>query len=236
MNYTDLEQSIKNFCESNESTFVSQINSFIRGAEDTVFSAVKGALFWKAQTSQTFIPSTELYDVASGAIDVLDFYVSGPDANTGGKSLEQVDHSFIREAFPKTSGAPEEGFPRYYALIESKVETNEPNITIQVAPVPDSAYEYEISYYGKSTTDSITSGNTPGVASTTETWLSLAYPDVLLYGALERAYIFLKGDQQDVDRYGSMFRESLTLLKNTVEGRLPTDESTSMSTPQTKGI
>jgi len=236
MNYTQLEQAIQDYCESSETSFVSHINDFIRGAEDAVFSALTGPLYWKVTEDAAMVASTSEYEITSGAIDVVDFYVNGADASTDGNEIKQVDHSFLRNAFPQRSTTVAEGVPRYYAIIKSEVSSGEPTLTVKVAPAPDAAYTYTISYYGKSTTDSITSGNTPGGGATTTTWLSVAYPDVLLNGSLERAYIYLKGNSEEVARYGNLFKEQLTLLKNTAEGRIPTDGSTPTAAAQTKGI
>lgn len=236
MNYTQLEQSIKDYCESSEESFVSHINDFIKGAEDAVFSAIKGPLYWNASVDQSMTIDQSEYQLASGAIDVLDFYVNGVDGSTDGSELKQVDHSFLRNAFPQRSTTVASGVPKYYAIISSEISSSEPAMTVRVAPAPDAAYTYTISYYGKATTDSITSGNTPGGGATTTTWLSVAYPDILTYGALERAYIYLKGSTEDVQRYAGLFKEQLTLLKNTVEGRIPTDDSTAAAAAKTKGI
>ena len=180
--------------------------------------------------------STDEYTIASGAMDVLDFYVTGADASTDGNEVKQVDHSFLRAAYPRRVGVTPEGVPKYYAITQASVVSSEGNLTVKVAPAPDSTYGYTISYYGRATTDSITDGNTPGTASTDVTWLSLVYPDILLYGALDRAYVYLKGSQEDIDRYAGLFKEQLTLLKNMTEGRVPTDDSTAAAAAASKGI
>jgi|TARA_Y100000310_G_C20577816_1_gene761369 hypothetical protein len=230
MNYTNLETAIQNYAQNSDTTFVSQINDFIRGAEDKIFEAIKGPLFWNGDSSGSFIDSTSTYNLASGAIDILDIYCHGNDASTDGKTLDRKDHSFIREAYPVNTGSTLSGMPRYYALTSVQLSSGEPQLSFYIAPRPATGitYTYTISYYGKATTDSITSGNTPGTSSTDETWLSVAYPDLLLYGALTNAYVFMKGDPNDISRYRDEFEKGILLLKNMTEQRQDEDVTSSL--------
>jgi hypothetical protein len=238
MNYTELEQSIQRWAEVDETDFVAEINNFIKSAEDRIFFALKGPLYWNAVTSGTMTIGNSQYTVAGGAIDLLDFYLNGVDSNTDGNSLERVDHSFLREAFPVRTGAGSSayGVPRYYAVIEANLPTSEPNLTVRVAPAPDVAYTYAMSYYGKANTDSITSGNTPGGGATTETWISVVYPDLLVQGALERAASFLQKDPPQIAQFADPFNAGLLLLKNATESRQQVDDTTNMASKQAEGI
>jgi hypothetical protein len=86
------------------------------------------------------------------------------------------------EMLDRLYGSSATGKPRAYTLIGDE---------IQLAPVPDSAYELEIAFYEKFTP----LGN--GSAGTvTNNWLTKNAPDVLLYGALMEAEPFIKNDER----------------------------------------
>jgi len=99
----------------------------------------------------------------------------------------------------------------------------DPVMTIRLGPIPDAVYPMTVDYYGKTSTDSITSGSTPGAPLTTNTWLSVTAPDTLLYGALSQAYTFMKGEPDIIQNYELKFNEGLMLLKNMGEGRQASD-------------
>ena len=77
----------------------------------------------------------------------------------------------------------------------------DPVMTIRLGPIPDAVYPMTVDYYGKTSTDSITSGSTPDAPLTTNTWLSVTAPDTLLYGALSQAYTFMKGEPDIIQNY-----------------------------------
>ena len=102
-------------------------------------------------------------------------------------------------------------------------------LSLKLAPPPDAAYDYTISYYGKSVSDSITNGNSPGDTATTTTWISVAFPEVLLAGCLMHANIFLKGEPDVQKMYEDKFNEGLVLLKNMSENRQESDDFSSLA-------
>jgi len=93
-----------------------------------------------------------------------------------------------------------------------------------LGPAPDKAYPMTTTYYGKTTTDSITSGVTSGDASINQTWLSVTFPNVLLYGALVQAYIYMKGEPDMIQMYEKQFSDGLLLLQNTESTRMENDD------------
>lgn len=224
MNYTELEQAIKSYLANTETDFVAQINTFIKAAEDKIFAALTGPIFWKADSTQTFSASVSNYTMPDGTIDVLDIHVHGPSSSVYGRNLLRKDHSFLREAFPIRTGATTRGLPKFYCVQGASLNSGEPTLAFRVAPEPDATYTYTVSYYGKSAADSITDGNTPGGGSTDVTWLSVAYPEVLLTGSVLNAYIYMKGEPDVIETYRNQFNESLVLLKNLSENRQDTDQ------------
>lgn len=228
MNYTELVEAIQSFSANSESGFTDQINNFIQAAESKIFMAMRGPLAWKASTTETFTSGQPLQSMPNGTIDIVDLYVIGPDANTDGRFLLRKDHAFLLEYSPLRDGVTTTGMPRYYSVEAGSHSSGTPTLQIRVAPAPDIAYKFSVAYYGRSVADSITNGATPAAPTTTSTWLSAAFPDVLLYGSLLNAAIFMKGEQDVIAAYQQQFNEGVTMLKNMTENRQGGDEYSDM--------
>lgn len=255
MDYDGLELAIQDYCQNNETTFVSHINDFIVSAEDKIFAAVKGPQFHKHTTNGTVtVDGTEEYTLTdTGIIDILSVRLCEEaggtidDGTTGpNRYLLRKDQEFLREAYPGTAAGPTKGIPRYYDITDSTnvAASNTVQMSIVFAPIPDAAYTYEVEYLGKDPADSITNGNTPesrtvGTArstpATTTTWVSAAYPDVLMWGAITHAYQFMKGESDMQAQYQKNFDEALLLFKNMAENRQADDIFSSTPTSDAAG-
>lgn len=239
MNYTELETAIQDYCQNSETSFVAHINDFIISAEDKIFQATSGVHFANFSTGVTTVADQRYYAAADGIPDGVQDITGIRLCETASGSMEtsgpmrylrRRDYDFLWEAYPGTAGADATGIPKYYSTRQAVSNSGESSISIFLAPAPDDTYNTEIEYQGKLTTDSITSGNTPGTASTTTTWISASFPDVLLYGSLVQAYTYMKGEADVAANYQKQFDEGILLLKNLTESRQQTDDS---SPPET---
>ena len=133
--------------------------------------------------------------------------------------LIQKDYDFMLEAYPgDVGGLIETGLPKYYAVVDRTVVSNEIDMTIRLGPAPDDTYPMTVTYVGKITTDSITLKSPAN--GTQETWLSIAFPDALVKGALSKAYgTFLRGDPDLQALYEKEFLDWLAVIKNVTETR-----------------
>ena len=108
--------------------------------------------------------------------------------------LEQRDTSFMAEYYdtPSTSST---SLPKYWANWDENYWV--------VAPTPDTAYEITMAFNKDpvSLTDSS--------KSTTGTYISNKYPDLLLYGCLVNTYGYLKGPQDMLQYYKAAYKEAL---------------------------
>ena len=86
------------------------------------------------------------------------------------------------EMLDRLYGNTTTGKPRAYTLIGDE---------IQLAPIPDSAYQLEMAFYEKFTPLGDGSAGT-----VTSNWLTANAPDILLYGALMEAEPFIKNDER----------------------------------------
>ena len=229
MQYSELKTAIQDYCQNSETTFVSHITDFIIAAEDKIFATISMPAFWKSDVDQVCIDGTSEYELDAGVLDIFSVRVSeGTTAQSSGvafgpvRYLMRKDYDFMLEAYPGTASASEKGIPKYYAVSSSGVSSSDPTMTIRLGPIPDDVYPMTVDYYEKIAANSITNNSTDG----NKTWLSVSFPDVLLYGALTQAYIFMKGEQDILQAYEMKFNEGLSLIKNLGEGRQVSDAYT----------
>ena len=197
-----LKSTVQNYLETDEATFVANLNTFIENVEDRILKSVQlpnqrknvDGLFTSSSRFLT-TPTDFLAPFSLAVIDSNSYYY-----------LDLKHNSFIKEFAPSTSTT---GRPRYYAIFDDN--------TFEVAPKPDQNYTAELHYLAKP--PSLTTQGDTGT-----TWLSINAEETLLYGTLIEGAIYLKLPADDIAQYEVRFKESLARLKNLGEGRDTRDE------------
>ena len=196
-----LKTAVQDYLQVSETTFTTQLDTFIKEAENRVFSMVqlpnqRKNVTGTLTTSNRFLATpTDFYApfslavVSSNTYDYLDF----------------KHPSFIKEYSPGTTT----GKPKYYSLFD--------DTSFEVSPIPDSGYTVELHYLYKPA--SLTSGSDSGT-----TILSSDYPDALLYGTLVEGAVFLKEPPDVIGQFEARFKEAVGRMKNLSEGRGTRDE------------
>tara|TARA_R110000803_G_scaffold62146_2_gene122349 strand:- start:2481 stop:3128 length:648 start_codon:yes stop_codon:yes gene_type:complete len=197
-----LKSTVQDYVESTETTFTSNLDTFIKEAEDRIFNNVQlpvqrknvqGAL----TASNRFLATpTDFYAPFSVAVIANDKY----------HYLDFKHPSFIKEYSPTTTVT---GRPKYYSLLD--------DTAFEVSPIPDTNYTVEVHYLYKPA--SLTAGSDSGT-----TVLSTDYPEALLYGTLAEAAVFLKETPDVIGNAEARFKEALARMKNLSEGRKQRDE------------
>ena len=199
--YSTLKTAIQDYLQVSESTFTTQLPTFITEAEDRIFSFVQlpeqrknvqgtvttGNRFLATPTD--FYAPMSLAVISSSTYDYLDF----------------KHPSFIKEYSSGTTCSK----PKYYSLFD--------DAAFEVSPIPDSDYTVELHYLHKPV--SLTAGSDSGT-----TFLSTDYSDALLYGSLIEGAIFLKEPPDVIAQLEGRFKEAVARMKNTSEGRGTRDE------------
>ena len=209
MNYTQLFETIKGYCENDfpdtsfsntdgaSATFTSQeqINTFIRQAERRIFNSVQILDLRKNVTGNMTsgnqyltVPSDWLANFSLAVIDSTGVY----------SYLLNKDVNFIRESFPDPTAT---GKPTHYALFDQD--------SYILGPTPDQSYTTELHYFFYP--QSIVTANT--------SWLGDNYDSVLLYGSLLEAQVFMKGESDVFNAYKERYGEALSGLKQLSEGK-----------------
>jgi|TARA_E500000318_G_C3560030_1_gene212973 hypothetical protein len=130
--YTQLKDAIQNYTDNNETTFVANLDRFIKNAEQRIFTTVDLEFFRKnasgAMTSGNQFLATPTDYLASFSLSIT---------NSGSKSfLLQKDMNYLAESYPDSTVT---GVPKYYAHYDVS--------NFLIAPTPNDSYTVEIAYY-----------------------------------------------------------------------------------------
>ena len=198
---TTLTQSIQDWTENDESTFVAEIPFFIKNAEERILKYVDLDYFRKnvtgAMTSgNQFLQKPSDY--------LASFSLSFINASNENVFLLQKDVNFIQEFNPNSSTT---GSPRYYAAFDVD--------NFIVGPTPDSDYSVEMHYFYRPASITTDDNGT--------TWIGTNAPDALLYACLIEAYTFMKGEADLLKLYTERFGDALNRLKGYGESQENTD-------------
>ena len=196
-----LKSTVQDYCETAETTFVADLDRFIKESEERILKNVELPVFRKNVTGSAASSNTYL----STPTDFLAPYSLAVISSSVYTYLLFKHVSFIRDFTPNPATT---GTPKYYALFDDN--------TFMLAPTPDQNYSFELHYKYRPASLTTTSG-------TDTTWLSLNAPDALLYGTLVEAATFLKVPEE-VAQYEQRFVQAINSLKNLGQGYGSRDE------------
>ena len=198
---TTLTDSIKEWTQNDESTFVAEIPFFIKNAEERIFKVVDLEYFRKNATGVMASGNKFLQKPSDW---LANFSLSFVNSSSENVFLLQKDVNYLQEFHPNPSST---GTPRFYASFDVN--------NFIIAPTPNSNFNVEVHYYYRPaslTTDD--SGST---------WISTNAPDALLYATLIEAYTFMKGENDLLQLYTARFTEAISRLKIYAEAKENTD-------------
>jgi len=193
---TTLKQSIQDWTENDETTFVNELDFFITNTEERILKSVDLDYFRKNVTGAMTSGNKFLQKPSDYLASFSLSYVNSSSENV---FLLQKDVNFIQEytANPATTGEP-----IYYAQFDVE--------NFIVAPTPNADLAVELHYYYRPTSLTTDDSGT--------TWISTNAPNALLYGCLVEAYTFMKGENDLIQLYNTRYTEAISRLKNYAEG------------------
>lgn len=227
MNYTELFNTIKSYCENdfaasaftgtNNTTVVvipssEQVNMFIKQAEQRIYNTVQPPAL-RRNVQGAFSANSKYLNLPADFLSVYSLAVFTTPAdglNSAQAFLLNKDVNFIRESYPAPTDT---GLPEYYALFGPTVGWNVPkpftDYSLIVGPTPDQEYMVELHYlhYPESI---VTAGTS---------WVGENFDSVLLYGALMEAITFMKGETDMVQLYQAKYAEAMDLYKQLGDGK-----------------
>ena len=199
--FTTLKTAIQDYTQNAETTFVTQLPTFIVNAEERILKECQLDVFRKnsrgsATNGNEYLEKPADF-LAQNSLSVIN------SSNKEFLLYKQV--TFLQDFTPDPDTT---GVPLYYADWDAS--------TFLLAPTPNADFTMELHYFYRPT--SITT-STDGTS-----WLGDNADLVLLYGSLVEAYTFMKGEQDLLSLYNNRFQESLQWMKNLGEGLQTRDQ------------
>jgi hypothetical protein len=196
MNYAALVTLIQDYTENSESSFVSNIPTFVQLAEERIYNTVQIPAIRKNQTG-ALTASNKYLTLPTDWLATFSLAVIDPTTQAQTFLLNK-DVNYIREAFPVPTDT---STPTHYAQFDQN--------TLILGPTPDLSYAVELHYYYYP--ESIVTAST--------SWLGDNFETVLLYGSLREAYQYMKGEEDLTAQYEAKYQEALGLLKQLGDGK-----------------
>lgn len=193
MNYASLVAAVKEYLETDETTFNTYIDQFIKSTEEDLYRKVQLPVARKNSTS-TMTASNQYLSAPTDFLSVYEMAVINGTTHT---NLIRKDVSYVREAYPDASTT---GVPKYYAQFDHN--------TFLLGPTPGSNYGVELHYYYKPAS----------IVSASTTWLGDNAENAMLWGTVMNGYVFLKGSPDLVQVYKGLYDEAVQNLSMLGEG------------------
>ncbi len=203
---TNLQDDIRNYTEVDSSVLSTAVlNTIIKNAENRIYREVDSDDNRFYATSN--LQSGNRYVTIPSDLRAIR-YVQLKDGSGNQVFLEKRDTSFMTEYYNTPSTAS--GLPKYYANWDA-------NFWV-VAPTPNATFEITLAYIKQPT--SLTDSS----VSSSGTFVSNKYQDLLLYGCLVDAYGYLKGPADLLQYYEQSYQRAAKSYSIEQEGRRRRDE------------
>jgi hypothetical protein len=174
----------------------------------------------KKQQLGNFVAGQESINAPAGCLFVrgIQVYDTNGSAITGANRwLEKKDMTYLQEYQDVTGTSAAQGQPKYYAMFGGATgNTDTTSGRIFVAPTPNTTYRFRI-HFNKMV--GILEGNDTN-------YLSLNFPNGLLYCCLAETYGFLKGPMDMLTLYENKYKQEVQKFASEQIGRRRRDDYT----------
>ena len=205
MNYTELVAAIKDYTQNEETSFVSNIPTFVRQSEERLNRSI---MVPELRKNVTALTSNGGVYLARPSDFLSVFSLAVIDSSGDYSFLIDKDVNFIREAYPSASTS---ALPKYYAQFDGDFNGDQGNFIL--GPTPDDTYTVELHYYY----------DPPSIVTAGTSWYGDNAESALLYGSLIEAYTYMKGEADLIQLYTTRYDQALGQLTG-VQIRSSTDE------------
>ena len=219
LSYDDLVTNIRNYTEVDSNVLTTAVleniilNAQYRIMRDIPIDADK------KQQSGNLVTGQETINAPAGCLYIRAIQVyDSTSAITGANDfLLKKDISFLQEYVPSTESA-KRGKPKYYAMFGGATgNTDTTSGRMMFAPVPDTTYKFRVHYDVMPAT----------LESSNQTnYISLNFPNGLLYACLVETYGFLKGPIDMLTLYENKYKQEVEKFAAEQIGRRRRDDYT----------
>ena len=213
-----LKTQIRSYTETDSNVLTDAVlENIILNAQYRIFRDVPIDADRKQQTGNLVV-GQETINAPAGCVFVRALQVYDSTSATTGANvfLEKKDISYLQEYVPSTESA-KRGQPKYYAMFGGATgESDTTSGRIMFAPVPDATYSFRVHYNAA-----------PALLENDDTnYISLNFPNGLLYCCLSETYGFLKGPIDMLTLYENKYKQEVQKFANEQVGRRRRDDYT----------
>jgi len=213
-----LKTQIKSYTETDSNVLTDAVlENIILNAQYRIFRDVPIDADRKQQTGN-LVAGQETINAPAGAVFIRGIQVYDSTSATTGANvfLEKKDISYLQEYISSTESA-KRGQPKYYAMFGGATgESDTTSGRMMFAPVPDTTYKFRVHYNAA-----------PVLLENNDTnYISLNFPNGLLYCCLSEAYSFLKGPMDMLTLYENKYKQEVQKFASEQIGRRRRDDYT----------
>ena len=172
----------------------------------------------RKQQSGNLVTGQETINAPAGCLFVraIQVYDSTSDTTGANTYLEKKDITYLQEYISSTESS-KRGKPKYYAMFGGATgESDTTSGRMMFAPVPDTTYKFRIHF-----------NKMPDLLENNDTnYISLNFPNGLLYACLSEAYGFLKGPIDMLTLYENKYKQEVQKFAAEQIGRRRRDDYT----------
>ena len=219
LSYTGLVTNIRNYTEVDSNVLTTDVlENIILNAQYRIFRDVPIDADRKIGTGN-FTANTGTVTVPAGAVFVraVQVYTATGSTRTGNNTyLQKKDLTFLEEYIAATTST---GSPKYYAMLDTGAtgESSSNSGSIIVSPTPSDTFGYKIHYNAAPAT--LETGNITN-------YISMNFPNGLLYCCLAETYAYLKGPTDMLQLYEQKYKEEAQKFALEQTGRRRRDDYT----------
>jgi hypothetical protein len=219
LSYSGLVTQIRNYTETDSNVLTTDIlENIILNAQYRIMRDIPIDADRKQQTG-SMVVGQDQFNAPAGCLFVRSIQVyDSTSALTGDNDyLEKKDYTYLQQYVPSTESA-KRGKPKYYAMYGGATgDSDTTSGRIALAPTPDQTYKFRIHFNKMPAT--LESGNITN-------YISLNFPNGLLYCCLSETYGFLKGPIDMLTLYENKYKQEVQKFANEQVGRRRRDDYT----------
>jgi len=215
ISYSDLVTSIRNYTEVDSNVLTTNVlENIILNAQYRIMRDIPIDADRKI-AQDNLVQNQEHANLPAGALFVRAVQVADSTAAFNNPIfLQKRDVTFLDEF----NGARATGRPKYYAMKGGATgNTNTTSGAILLSPIPNATYVFKVHYNAMPATLE---------ASNTTNFISINFPNGLLYAALVETYGYLKGPADMLALYEQKYKEEVQKFANEQVGRRRRDDYT----------
>ena len=213
-----LKTQIRSYTETDSNVLSdSVLENIILNAQYRIFRDVPIDADRKQQIGN-LVTGQETINSPAGAVFISGVQVYDSTSATTGANvwLEKKDVTYLQQYVSSTESA-KRGQPKYYAMFGGATgESDTTSGRMMFAPVPDTTYNFRVHFNAA-----------PALLENNDTnYISLNFPNGLLYCCLSEAYGFLKGPIDMLTLYENKYKQEVQKFANEQVGRRRRDDYT----------